>query len=238
MAAPLEPSSVSDRVALELGAAIQSYSTENQFFDLAQGLLGIGAGGPVTARLYRLLQTNSDPEIEFVGLAGLVTMGDRSALAEIAKNVDRLSQLKVSGLVSAKIRPVRDTDAGAIESLGLISTSRNRNLQRAAASALEAIHTQRTLPYLAGLLDSTDAMAREDAIRGMSRFVDNLPVECCTNLPGTLLISQGPTPYRTAETDKYSLSRRLLGQSGDSEFVQFWKSWWAAMKNRLSPVNR
>jgi len=99
--------------------------------------------------------------------------------------------------------------------------------------ALQAIHTVDTLPFLSKLLNSGDAKTREWAVWGFSKFVDNRPVEVPTQIPGRLLVSQGLTPYRTADTDRNSPARFAPGSVDDA--VPFWKSWWAAMKSQLAP---
>jgi len=99
------------------------------------------------------------------------------------------------------------------------------------------IHTRETLPFLAKLLDSSDATTREFAMRGLSRFVGNLPVATQQNIfSGKASLQQGPAPYRTPDTDRYSLATRSLAQApeGEAAFLQFWKSWWALMKDKLA----
>ena len=101
--------------------------------------------------------------------------------------------------------------------------------------ALDFIHTRDTLPFLAQALDGTDPNTRELAMQGLSRFVDNLPIQTQYNVTnGKALVAQGATPYRTADTDKYSLSRGSLGSANEAEYLQFWKSWWTAMKDELT----
>ncbi len=56
-------------------------------------------------------------------------------------------------------------------------------------------------------------------------------------MSGESYVAQGPTPYRTNETDKHSLSKRDLAGASDSEYVQFWKDWWTAMKLRVTSDN-
>jgi hypothetical protein len=66
--------------------------------------------------------------------------------------------------------------------------------------------------------------------------VENLPIQRNEDvLNGKNLIVQGPTTYRTPETDKYSLSKRNLAGADDAEYIQFWKSWWASTKNQVMP---
>ena len=132
-----------------------------------------------------------------------------------------------------------DSDAASIGYLGVISTSRDVGLQRAAATDLALIHTPATLKYLGDLLYSTDPLTQEWAMRGLSRFVNGLPI---TTPQGTLngsdLAAAGPTPYRTNETDRYSLATRWLATCAEpaSAFIQHWQSWWASMKSKLAPV--
>jgi HEAT repeat protein len=109
-------------------------------------------------------------------------------------------------------------------------------VQRNAAIALACIHTRDTLTFLARLLDSSDSLVRREAMLGMSRFVDNLPIE----RPGTVAdgrsaVPLGPARYRTTETARYSLSYRPLamGPDEESEYLQFWESWWGMVKNEL-----
>jgi hypothetical protein len=92
---------------------------------------------------------------------------------------------------------------------------------------------------LVRLLDSTDPKAREYAIQGLSRFVENLPIaEANDQITGKSHLPQGPTPYRTAETDRYSLGNRWLRSDSETEYLRFWKSWWASMKDELGPARK
>lgn len=78
-------------------------------------------------------------------------------------------------------------------------------------------------------------MVREEAMKGLSRFVDNLPIPTAYNTINLgALIPQGPQPYRTAETDKYSLSKRNPGPADQTEYLRFWRSWWASNKGKLT----
>jgi hypothetical protein len=129
-----------------------------------------------------------------------------SALTEIANNSGLVPKLRARSLVIGAICGVSSTDAAAVGALGRIAS--DANMQACVAEALDRIHTRDTLPFLAQLLDSSDPKAREYAIGGMSRFVDNLPIQTPSNiLNGKSLVPQGPAPYRTADTDRHSLSR-------------------------------
>lgn len=230
------PVSSYDQIALELAAALQAYTDPSQIYPLALHLSGISASTTLPS-LYSALRLSPDPETKFVGLAGLLGTGDQvSALAEIAANVDAAPRLHTRSLIAIQISGTRNPDPSVIQSLNKIASSTDPSMQRAAAMGLENIHSQAALPSLAQLLDSNDPVAREAAMSGLSRFVDSLPIQTTQNtLNGRGLLAQGPTPYRTPETDKYSLSRRPLSSANEAEYLQFWKSWWAAVKSKLAP---
>lgn len=232
------PSTLGDQITVELAAALPSYSNNAlQFHILASNLLS-AADSPLTQEIFQSLRSNPDPEIKFIGLARSVrNKADTSALAEIANNIDTAQRLKATFFVVPGLSGRLDTDSTAIGYLGKIATSSNVDLQRAAATALMYIHNRETLPFLAKLLDSNDATTREFAMRGLSRFVGNLPIATQQNiLSGKASLQQGPAPYRTPDTDRYSLATRSLAQApeGEAVFLQFWKSWWALMKDKLA----
>jgi len=225
------PVTVSDQIAVELASALESYADYTQLSHLTTGLLGVGDSA-VTQGLYRTLRTNSDPSLKFVGVTGLLRSNDVSVLADVANGVDLIPNLHAVGLIPA-ICGVRNPLATPY--LGKIASSADAELQRCAAMALDYIHTNDTLPFLAQLLASSDPATREYAIQGLSRFVDNLPIQNHSNiLNGGALMGQGPTPYRTAQTDEYSLSRSGLNGRDDTPYLEFWKSWWAATGSSIA----
>lgn len=232
------PSTLNDQITAELAAALPTYSTNALQFHVLAGNLLSAPDNPVTQEIFQSFRSNPDPEIKFIGLARSVrNKNDTSALAEIANNIDAAQRLKATFFVVPGLAGRLDMDPVAIGYLGKVASSSNPGLQRAAANALMYIHTRDTLPFLAKLLESNDATTREFAMRGLSRFVGNLPVTTQENtLSGRASLQQGPAPYRTPDTDRYSLATRSLDQTPDGEaaFLQFWKSWWALMKDKLT----
>lgn len=228
------PKTVNDQAASELAAALEAYTDPSQIYHLALGFLSIGESDAAPV-IYGALRAHPDPEIRFIGLAGLIRSNDPTALGEVASNIEQVPNLQARGLLASAISGRRDTDPVAISQIGRIASSSSVVFQGAGAEALKNIHTRDTLPYLADLLDSGDARIREAAMIGLSRFVDNLPVQTQFNvLNFAALTPQGPAPYRTALTDTYSLSRRWLGAEDETKYIQFWKSWWAHMKDELT----
>jgi hypothetical protein len=49
------------------------------------------------------------------------------------------------------------------------------------------------------------------------------------------LVPQGPTPYRTAATNQYSLSAQALPAGSEAAYLQFWKTWWSEHQAALAP---
>lgn len=228
-----QPVTVGDRMAAELVAALQVHTNLSDVGDLASLFLALDRTRFVTA-LYSVLRASPDPELKFIGLSGMLMLNDIAALDEISKNVEEISKVKARHWVLSGIMARRDLSPIAIQALGRIASSSDLDAQFAAAVSLQLLHTRDTLPVLVQLLDSPRQITRETAIRGLSSFVDNLPPETPHNVVnGTASIPQGATPYRTVDTDRYSLSRRLLGKENDTEYVQFWKSWWVKTRADL-----
>lgn len=232
------PATVDDQITVELATALPSYTNDPLRFHIVASNLLAAVDSPVIKEVFQSLRSNPDPELKFIGLARLLRdKADTSALAEAANSVDLMQHLKATFFVVPGVAGRLDTDPVAIGYLGKLATSSYAGLQRAAANALMYIHTRDTLPFLGKLLDNNDPTTREFAMRGLSRFVANLPVTTQANiLSGRACLQQGPAPYRTADTDRYSLATRTVAQApeGEAVFLQFWKNWWVLMKDKVT----
>jgi hypothetical protein len=238
VAAGSRPSTSKDSVAAELAGALKLTTDHGLVYHLASGLLTI-TESDAAPELFGSLRANGNPELRFIGLAGMVSRGDISALVEMADGINLVRGLAARPLVASAISSRRNSDPRVIQALGKIAASPMAGLESSAAESLKNIHTRETLPFLAQLLESNDPKVREAGMTGLSRFVDNLPITTPERVPtGEALTQQGPAPYRTPETDKYSLSRRWLGSANENEYLQFWRSWWDRMKGQLAPGSR
>lgn len=229
------PQTVGDKVALELVTALKQGNIDLKHSNAAWIVYAMFGERPFITGLLRDLRAQSNQDLKFLGLNNLLKTEDQvSALVELANEVDLVERFRQLPLVGTRICGIHNPDPAVVAILGRISP--RPDMQACAASALALIHTRQTLPFLAQLLDSKDPVAREEAIRGLSRFVESLPIRQMNDqVTGKSYISQGPTPYRTADTTRFSLSLRRLMQTGesDAEYVQFWKSWWARMQDTL-----
>jgi len=230
------PQTDGDKVALEIVSSLREGRIDRKDPYIINWIIDVMLGQrPFITSLLRGLRAETNPDLHILGLTALLTTEDQiSALAELAGNVNLLERIKQMPLAGIAICGITNPDSTVVSSLGRISVY--DGLQACAAESLAAIHTVQTLPFLARLLDSKEPTAREWAVRGLSRFVENLPIrQEADHITGKSLIPRGPAPYRSADTDRFSLSRRRLTLTGesDTEYVQFWKLWWARMQNEL-----
>jgi hypothetical protein len=235
-AATLSATSVIDRMALELSTAAEHYTDTDELIRVSSGLVQI-SDTPVTINIYRRLSTSADPELRALGLGALITKtNDAVAIAELVKDVDQIAKLRMGPFALTAIRYMRDPSPNTIDALSKVASSKNPVVQRSAADALRDLHTREALPALASLMDSPDRETREAAIKGFSMFVENLPITTPDSIPSQRWrVPQGPAPYRTSDTDRYSLSTRALDPAQEAAYLQFWKSWWARLKAQIAP---
>jgi len=171
------PSTVHDRLALELAAALQAApASSRSFSQLADALLQCRESALIP-EIHRALHGHADPAVRFVGLAGLVHTSERiAALSEVAGNIEAIKKHPARRFVSSSLCGFHDPSG--VASLARIAQSTGAFC---AVQALAFIHTIDTLPTLADLLDHSDPAIRELAICGLSRFVNNFPITHVTN---------------------------------------------------------
>jgi hypothetical protein len=229
--------SVNDLVAGELSTAVEHLSSgTTEFYYTATGLLSLSGTSAVTSQYQRLSQM-PDPQLQVLGLIGLVRQGDAVSIERVLELQEALRTSKLSVHMVSAVRNVRDGTPRAAQALGSLATTSGvgSGLQMAASEALRSVHTKESLPFLVALLDSPNALIRHEGLAGISMFVENLPIQKPEMVPSmTWLTPQGPAPYRTADTDKYSAK---FGEPPDrqAEYVAFWKSWWAKVRSQLKP---
>jgi hypothetical protein len=230
-----QPATVGDQMAAEMFAALQAHPDRPYIGALAQMFLA-SDGTPFVKAMYGVLRASPDPELKFTGLTGLLRQNDLTALAEIANNLNLIPSLAIGHLVLFAVGARQDSTPEAIQIFGKFAASQDTDLQFTGASALRVVHTRDTLPFLIPLLDSPRPETRHLAMVGLCSFVNNLPIPTQYNVPnGTASRPQGPTPYKTAETDRYCAGGIPPEKASAPEYVQFWKSWWTKTGNKLTP---
>jgi len=131
----------------------------------------------------------------------------------------------------------RAADQGSVTALGqAASDSANPSsaFREAAAHALAAIHTLPTLPYLAALLDDTDAAQRVEAIGGMGAFANGLPSQTAAGVPSLahLQLAQS-APFRTGDTMAHFALGSQAIEKNEGTYLSFWSQWWSQNRTNL-----
>ncbi len=226
-----------DLVLAELMNAAETFDPHGwEFLSTVDNFIRMPPSSSLTAVLRKMCQS-SKTHVKAIGLAGLLFRGDSTVLSDLPLDSVTLSGLPVvvrASMISS-IATVRDPTPSTVAVLGRIATTQTLapGIRGCAAEALAKIHTVDTLPTLALLLDSPEAVLRNWAFAGFSRFVDNLPIEkpeMFTTM--AWMHPQGPTPYRTADTDKHIADITVPAEK-HAEYTSFWKAWWSRMKDQM-----
>ena len=224
--------SLSDKVASELSAAIESNTVSRfQWSFLQSGILD-ELNSPVVRLLYQRMSMSSSPQHRVLGLGGLIRRGSAPAL-QSATEFEKYA-MENGELLSSIRDQFRATDANSIAILGRAavgSTTQSPALREAAAHALASIHTVETLPYLATLLDDPDVKLRIEAIGGMASFANGLIVQTPACVP-SLACLQFPdsAPYKTPDTIANFAMGAAAIERNEAAYLSFWKNWWSQQR--------
>ncbi|MGD0669877.1 MAG: HEAT repeat domain-containing protein [Bryobacteraceae bacterium] len=184
---------------------------------------------PVLAAAFTRFLSSQNPELVSLGLRGSVLTGDPALIGTVRAKYATLSA--VPGW-SSLVRDIRstyvNTSAQAIQALGATASdaTAGMDLRIAAAGALARMHTQQTLPYLAGLLADDNTALQAAAVGGLSSFANNVPI-------GSHEPAAGPWPYRTDDTIAYSVFSEAAIKARPAYYLDFWKTWWQANRAAL-----
>jgi hypothetical protein len=230
---------LSDKVAAELGSAIESGGGAYTFqlYALQYGLLD-KLNSPYTSVLYQRISTSTSIAQQIIGLSGLIRGGSAGALSSAIQAVPAyVGYPKENGILLLSVRDYfRAVDANSIAVLGqtaVDSANPNSALREAVAHALAAIHTTATLPYLATLLGDEDVNLQAEAVGGIGSFANGLPIQTSAGVP-SLAYLQFPAsaPYMNVGTKaNFALGPQAIGRNGAS-YLSFWGQWW--LQNRAS----
>jgi hypothetical protein len=236
--------SLSDKVAAELGSAIEaSNGTYNrQFYQLQYGLIDQLNSAYVTL-LFTRLSSSTTVTQQILGLAGLIRGGSSAAITTSAQSTAAFAASPLeNGILLFSIRTFfRAADAASVVALGNAATgatASNTAMREAAAHALASIHTVSTLPYLAALLGDQDANLRAEAVGGIGSFANGLATQTPAN-NASLAFLQYPAsaPYMTAETRaNFALGIQAVGSS-EAAYLSYWSQWWSQNKASLGVLS-
>jgi len=225
--------SVIEKIVSELSASIDQ--CERGKFDhlVGEGLMRI-EDKSLQRRVKNKLSPSNCAESNALAAALAVNTGEPGAWTQLAGHIHDIKNTQFIGIVLSLAHSCRGASPDDVRALGRLATSDIQGLNSSATRALEAIHTREAVPFLAELLSSPDAQIRLKAIRGLSMFVDSLPV-MTADAAQSLAYLQPPGKglYRTTETDRFSASRRLPAAEKAPSYVEFWKKWWESVKGEF-----
>jgi hypothetical protein len=188
--------------------------------------IAIGAAGGAQTSSIRIVANRfmsmSNPEFQLAGLAALLPtqpslIGSVAALWPLISGNPRRSFL-----VFAVRETFRDPAPNSVQQL-IQLTSLAPELREAAIHALSSIHTQQALPFLAGLLTSSDPNEQARGVFGLSSFANGCPAQTPANVQSMAYLqcsNQGP--YSSAGT----VANFVTPGSPSAQMVAFWANWW------------
>jgi hypothetical protein len=222
---PANPSTL-DNVLVEMVAATEAGSPTP--FDLIQ--IYRQSRSPVLAAAFARFLSSVNPNLQVIGLRGLILSGSPAAILRVQQSASRLAS---TGEWSELIQDIRttylNTSSQSIKNLGQVAsdTQSGPDLRIAAAVALARVHTPQTLPYLAPLLDDPNTVLEAAAVGGLSSFANNVPI-------GSHEPAAGPWIYRTDDTISHSAFDAGVIAQKQSYYLGFWKTWWQQHQAQIS----
>jgi hypothetical protein len=215
---------ITDMVLLELAAGAEAISSSDFVLDAIRGL-----DTPAVQIVLTRFSQSPNPAFRTAGVAALLERGQLGAINMLKQLWPSISgdQKSKDLLISAVRDYFRNPDARVVaELVGLAEAAPSAEMRAAALAASAAIHTQETLPFLAGLLKSSDPGEQMRGVYGLGAFANGCPMQTRDNIK-TLAYLQftEPSPYRTSETiDNFAFRRGPVDQ--ESKVISFWLSWW------------
>lgn len=220
-----ETTSLVDSLILEVAAGLEA-----EGWRPAAALDALGSLRTPAASMFLTNYVNSlDPAFRSIGLAGLLTQSHQDAIAQLVRFWPSISEAPSRVRVIQALRDsFRDSTPSAVQQLVAVATADSiyLELSPAAVTALAAIHTRESLPFLAHLLLSSDPGEQMKGVFGLSSFVNGCPSQTPNNVASMEYLQfKNPSPYRTAETiAKFAFRRGLAEQ--ETDLVSFWLNWW------------
>jgi hypothetical protein len=179
---------------------------------------------------YRELADDSSPHLRVIGVAGLISLNDAEGPKRAAAELKSLSEATdVSPIVDAVFGYYNASDAEAVRAIGRLAEMQlAKRLTENASYALRVLHTREAAPALIAMLDSDEPTVRANALAGICLFVRNaVTVSPDSVRTMSWMAAREPTPFRTAETDRYCWMGGPPEEAARAtDHVAFWKAWW------------
>lgn len=246
-----EGTQIEDKLAFELAASFAAHKGDGPWEFIRNPFLLTGASSSALHDIYTKFNDSSLSHIHLEGVLGLARMGDPSTLFFVQNNLTRLSntELRSTGIANGHEIPIRYGKSGAerrtyahlledairgisdpinptVLALGDLLNSSSLSIRRAAAQALQNIHTPLAVQELAPLLQDADRDLRTYAIGGIACYANGCPpINSNGNYVGPDLMQ--PSPYKNHETlMHFAMGTQAISLKEDY-YLEYWRKWWA-----------
>lgn len=183
------------------------------------------------------LSTSTNSRVRAAAMAESLARGDSAAVERLVESWTSIHDAATKELLASVLEnSFRDTNPSSVRQIAALAAANpvHSEIRQSAITALAAIHTKETLPFLATLLDSSDPWEQMKGVYGISAFVNGCPIQTVGNASTMkyLQCSQ-PSPYRTKETmDNFGFRRGLPDQ--EARLITYWSAWWGRNGDSVS----
>jgi HEAT repeat protein len=235
---------VLDRAYAELLTSVERRSGDPNYLQRLLPRLDPSAS-PLVQKAFQEWRSSPSLALQTAAMRSLISSGDTEALLQVRSELESPSS-SVSRTLGGALWAFRSTDPVAIKILGELAISSNPPLEtrQSAASALYALHTKDTLPYLVQLLDSSDKILRVDAISGLSAFALHMRMIGASGVGSDALdevmnparrrkIPDAAAPFDTDETRQNVHFGFFRDDREEFRYLNYWKSWFQRNRSRI-----
>jgi hypothetical protein len=192
-------------------------------------------GSPASAEIcFPILASATSPRTRSVGLAGLIMLGNATALEQAVAGVNSLDEHARANIANG-ISLYRNPDPVGIELIGRLAsaTKFGKRLRFGAAYALRKICTPEVLPHLVVMLDDPDRDVRYQAMAGLASFANHgHMIEQARKSPEGTEVEDTDGPFTTDAT-RANFPTITTFERNEEPYIAFWKSWWNANASRI-----
>ncbi len=242
-----------DKLAYEYAATINAHGDLGPHALMTP--MSMNGVSPTTKRdVFSKLSESPSIHVHMAGILGLLRIGDVNTLRTVAKNYDSLSAIPLwtaweydgqeipvaygengtdrpsyAPAITNAIMDIRNASKETVGDLGTIADTAAYpiELRRAAAEALQFIHTAQAVEKLAPLLNENDEDLLVDAIGGMASFATGVPPEDPEQgYRGVDSLAQ-QSEFKSIDTAQHFAMGKDAIMPKKDYYLKFWQQWWS-----------
>ncbi|HEY9140341.1 MAG TPA: HEAT repeat domain-containing protein [Bryobacteraceae bacterium] len=221
-----------DTLMLQAAAGVEAVGVNPQ--DL-RGIIETYPPAPPSMAVQTILArfvTLSTPGFREVGVACMLETGAPGAITQLQQLGPSVTTRWADMIAVALEQFFRDTTPSSVTQLAQYASAGTTTaaMRKAAVRALAAIHTKEALPFLAGLLSSSDPYEQGQGIYGLGAFANGCPPQTPGNVVSMDYISlKNPSRFKTADTiANFAFGGQpVAGDPALAQRVTFWQNWWS-----------